>query len=146
MEFCSVGMDPHSCWPLPPGNAPTDLTPKRQPTFSSVSGPHSAPTMSADLLSTHQNLQLFGLPCRHSSPITFLGTRGMAQVSNSKALTLVFVAVIFWTAAATAFELDSSTAPSPAPSMDTGAGFFTPVSGAAVGFSIAFSLIALFKQ
>uniref|UniRef100_A0A2N9GF27 Uncharacterized protein n=1 Tax=Fagus sylvatica TaxID=28930 RepID=A0A2N9GF27_FAGSY len=96
------------------------------------------------------------------------------QVSNSKALILVLAALIFFWMAATPNGILGGTknvmalnagfqiipdsfqhkpsynltvhSLSPAPSMETGAGFSTSISAAVMGFSIVFSLLALFKH
>ena len=70
------------------------------------------------------------------------------QASNSKALMLFLqlVALIFFSMAAATPMASSDTAPSPSPSMDTGAGYSTALSAAVMGFSIVFSLLALFKH
>ncbi|KAM7500200.1 hypothetical protein LguiA_024614 [Lonicera macranthoides] len=65
----------------------------------------------------------------------------MAQVSIiAKALLLVLVVAIFSTVSAQ----DSGMAPAPSP--DAGAAFSLPTSGAVVGTSIVFSLIALLRN
>ena len=66
------------------------------------------------------------------------------QASNSKALMLFLqlVALIFFSMAAATPMASSDTAPSPSPSMDTGAGYSTALS-AAVMDSLLSSLFSL---
>ncbi|KAK8531864.1 hypothetical protein V6N12_053323 [Hibiscus sabdariffa] len=67
----------------------------------------------------------------------------MAKTSFSKAIMIIFVAVVL-SVASTVSAQDSAMAP--APSMDTGAAFSLPVSGVAVTFSLIISLVALLKH
>ncbi|TXG70480.1 hypothetical protein EZV62_005415 [Acer yangbiense] len=78
----------------------------------------------------------------------------MAQISSFKAVMVVFVlATLAMVANVSAQNMvanvsaqDSEMAPAPAPSVITGAGFSLPVSTAAIGFPLIFSLLAIFKQ
>ncbi|XWS66390.1 hypothetical protein CRYUN_Cryun05aG0195200 [Craigia yunnanensis] len=67
----------------------------------------------------------------------------MAKVCFSKAIMIIFVAVVL--SAATTVSAQDSAMP-PTPTMDTGAAFSLPVSGVAVTFSLIISLLALMKQ
>ncbi|KAK3217749.1 hypothetical protein Dsin_011719 [Dipteronia sinensis] len=69
----------------------------------------------------------------------------MAQISSFKAVMVVFVLATLSIIANVSAQ-DSEMAPAPAPSAVTGAGFSLPVSTAAIGFSLIFSILAIFKQ
>ncbi|EXC04352.1 hypothetical protein L484_015979 [Morus notabilis] len=66
----------------------------------------------------------------------------MAHVSISKAFLVVAAAVMLLSACDVSAQ-DSTMAPSPSPSMDTGAGFSLPVSIVVFVSSFVFSLVAL---
>ncbi|OMP06318.1 hypothetical protein CCACVL1_01630, partial [Corchorus capsularis] len=53
----------------------------------------------------------------------------MAQVSISKTMVAIFVALVLSMAIATVSGQDVGMAPAPAPSMDTGPAFSLPISG-----------------
>ncbi|XVE96018.1 hypothetical protein REPUB_Repub02eG0185500 [Reevesia pubescens] len=67
----------------------------------------------------------------------------MAKVCFSKAIMVIFVAVVLSIATSVSAQ-DNALAP--APPIDTGAAFSTPLSGVAVIFSLVISLLALMKQ
>ena len=64
----------------------------------------------------------------------------MAQVSITKALMVVFVAMAIFSTASTV------SAQAPAPSPDVGSAFSLPLSGAVIASSVIFSLLALLKH
>ncbi|KAJ4706455.1 No apical meristem (NAM) protein [Melia azedarach] len=66
----------------------------------------------------------------------------MVRVSSSKAVMMVFVLATF-AMAATVSAQSSDLAPAPAPSLDTGAAFSLPISGAFLGSSLILSLVGL---
>ncbi|TXG70479.1 hypothetical protein EZV62_005414 [Acer yangbiense] len=67
------------------------------------------------------------------------------DISSFKAVMVVFVLATLAMVAHVSAQ-DNEMAPAPAPSVITGAGFSLPVSTAAIGFSLIFSLLAIFKQ
>ncbi|KAL5744065.1 hypothetical protein ACOSQ2_027181 [Xanthoceras sorbifolium] len=69
----------------------------------------------------------------------------MAQVIGVKAIMVVFVWATF-ALVSTVSAQNSEIAPAPPPSMVSGATFSLPVSGVLIGFSLIFSLLAIFKH
>ncbi|KAH1121934.1 hypothetical protein J1N35_005094 [Gossypium stocksii] len=67
----------------------------------------------------------------------------MAKVCFSKYIMIMFVAVVLSVATIVSAQ---GGAMAPAPSMDTGSAFSTPVTGVAVTLSLSISLLALLKQ
>ncbi|PPS20156.1 hypothetical protein GOBAR_AA00426 [Gossypium barbadense] len=67
----------------------------------------------------------------------------MAKVCFSKDILIMFMAVVLSVATIVSAQ-DSAMAP--APSMDTGSAFSTPITGVAVTLSLIISLLALLKQ
>ncbi|KAJ0100089.1 hypothetical protein Patl1_20579 [Pistacia atlantica] len=67
----------------------------------------------------------------------------MEKISSSKAVMMVLVLAV---AAATVSAQSNGMAPAPSPSMDTGAAFSLPVSGAIVGPSLVLSVFPLFRH
>ncbi|EEF35655.1 conserved hypothetical protein [Ricinus communis] len=65
----------------------------------------------------------------------------MERVALSRAVMVLLIAAVF-SFATTSAQLASA----PAPSMDTGAGFSSPVSTAVIGFSLVLSFLAFLKN
>ncbi|KAJ4706457.1 Proteoglycan 4 C-terminal part like [Melia azedarach] len=68
----------------------------------------------------------------------------MAKVSSS--MTVTMMVFVFAMAAAVVSAQSTEMAPAPAPSMDTGAAFSLPVSGAVIGSALIVSFVALLKH
>ncbi|XVE61193.1 hypothetical protein DITRI_Ditri06bG0019900 [Diplodiscus trichospermus] len=71
----------------------------------------------------------------------------IAQVSISKAMIAIFVSIVLSIAATVSAQgQDEDGAMAPAPSMDTGAAFSSPVSWVVVAFALIISLVAFLKH